>query len=991
MAANVFSSSSVQSLRLLLVLTCALALLGCGGKDAQNLLDSGADGQRISSKSVLLTVLPDTYIAGGKAAAIEVVERQGKDELLVDVSVKGAESLKAFYFHLEFDPAKYGAGRLDNHWLLGPESECLALYLTDATLGVAEFGELVMLPQEPREDGSEKGFSGDGLLCTLHLKMGSTQIQRRPSAAPDSDGARSTLSYDSQAQTLNWQHFSPGDYNQDGLVAVSDLTPIGIHFNKDVPAGSDPDGRDNTSIEDVVDGSNDGKVNVSDLTAIGLNFQDRVSSYNIYEGALADLPGGNSDPNGAGAQRLVTIPFNQNNGNAGTARVGFSHVLGPLPGNTVYWVRPNDAADGSGADGTASSPVDSSVFNQPPKAQWTGPQISFDQPPAEAVFIVANCFDPDGSIVLFEFDAESDGTFEQTFTENPIQISHNYEQPGLWIATLRVTDDDDAQTTTTWDTEVRDPTNQGPTLDMQVSPLEGPAPLAVHIDLSGSSDPDGSIVKYEIDARWDGEYELITTEGGVLDYVFLDAGSYYIYSRVTDNLGSRATNIKQVVVTDDSNLAPVADLQADVTSGDFPLEVNFDASASFDTDGTIETYIWDFYGDGSEDLKTTEPFTSFTYNNEGLTTATVTVVDNDQVPSAADSADIQVNGGWLVSQVKNSAYLGTDTRIVPVVDEGPTVKPLVVWLGTGNQLGDLYCSLGDENGANFGSASSIVGDCSGEFDLLTIGGHAALAYDASGIDGLYFMRAEDVGGTQWAAPVAIDTSDFFIAGFGVSLDFVDGFPAVAYNPINSATLYRRATDALGDTWADATLMQLDQSTVRPQLIGDLARPVVVSQEFNSVDGLDSLLAYPASDALGGSFDSPTDLGHNQGLHFSTTGAGDRAFVAHSNFNLLYSSRSADDEATAWEEPVLVASPPGVPIGEISMSTIAGKPAVAFELNPGQLWYSEATDSSGAQWEEPACAWGGTPILGIHLASWNNRPAISFATGSSGGIYFAFLP
>ncbi|MCC7476966.1 PKD domain-containing protein [bacterium] len=983
-----------NSLRLLGLGLLLLSLGACGGKGAPESFSNPAGltgGQRITSERVVLTVLPDSYIAGGKAAAFEVSERQGQGEILVDVQVRGADRLKAFFFHLEFDPARYSVGRLDNPWLLGPESECLALFLSDPGAGVVEFGELLMLPQEARADGTEKGFSGDGLLCTLHLKTGPATGGRKPSAAPDSDGAASTLAYDSEAQTLEWQHFSPGDYNQDGQVAVSDLTPIGIHFNKDVPAGSDPDGRDAASIEDVVDGSNDGKVNVSDLTAIGLNFQDRVSSYNIYQGALADLPASNSGANGAGAQKLATIPFNQNSGNAGTARIGFSHVLGPLPGNTVYWVRPNDSADGSGADGTASSPLDSSLFNQPPKAQWTGPFIPFDQPPAEAVFIVANCFDPDGSIVLFEFDAEGDGIFEQTFTENPVQINHNYEQPGLWIATLRVTDDDDAQTTTSWDTEVRDPTNQGPSLDMQVSPLEGPAPLAVHIDLSGSSDPDGSIVKYEIDARWDGEYELITTEGGVLDYVFFDAGSYYIYCRVTDNLGSRATDIKQVVVTDDSNLAPVADLQADVTSGDFPLEVSFDASASFDTDGTVETYIWDFFGDGSEDLKTAEPFTSFTYSTEGLITARVTAVDNDQIPSVADSVEIQVNGGWKVSPVKNAAYLGTATRIVPVVDEGPTVKPLVVWLGTGNQGGDLYCSLGDENGANFSSASTIVGDCSGEFDLLTLGGFAALAYDASGINGLYFMRAEDVGGTQWAAPVAIDTSDFFVAGFGVSLDFVDGFPAVAYNPINSATLYRRATDALGDTWADATLMQLDQSTIHPHLIGDLARPVVVSQEFNSLDGLDSLLAYPANDALGGSFNSPTDLGHNLGLHFSTTGAGDRAFVAHSNFNLLYSSRSADADATAWEQPVLVASPPEVAIGEISMSTIAGKPAVAFELNPGQLWYCEATDSSGAQWQEPACAWGGAPVLGIHLAAWNNRPAISFATGSSGGIYFAFLP
>ena len=152
----------------------------------------------------------------------------------------------------------------------------------------------------------------------------------------------------------------------------------------------------------------------------------------------------------------------------------------------------------------------------------------------------------------------------------------------------------------------------------------GPAPLDVDFDVSGSSDPDGSIVSYEWDFG-DGD----TGSGIAASHQFVSGGVYTVTLTVTDDGGAATTATDQVTVS--SNQAPTASFSATPTSGAAPLDVDFDASGSSDPDGSIVSYEWDF-GDGTSDSGETA---SHQYTSDGSFTVTLTVTDDEGATGTA--------------------------------------------------------------------------------------------------------------------------------------------------------------------------------------------------------------------------------------------------------------------------------------------------------------------------------------------------------------------
>ena len=84
---------------------------------------------------------------------------------------------------------------------------------------------------------------------------------------------------------LSWRYRNLGDYDQNGTVGISDITPIAMHFGEEVP---EVDGEpDDNSLLAVIDGSGNGEVDIADITPLAQNFGVCVEGYRI-EGAQTE-------------------------------------------------------------------------------------------------------------------------------------------------------------------------------------------------------------------------------------------------------------------------------------------------------------------------------------------------------------------------------------------------------------------------------------------------------------------------------------------------------------------------------------------------------------------------------------------------------------------------------------------------------------------------------------------------------------------------------
>ncbi len=245
--------------------------------------------------------------------------------------------------------------------------------------------------------------------------------------------------------------------------------------------------------------------------------------------------------------------------------------------------------DGDGATSTASvgllvqNRAPSSTFTAAPDPVQTLSQVSFD---------ASSSSDTDGTIAKYEWDLDGNGSYE-TDTGTTPSASRSFATAGAYEVGLRVTDNDGAATTSTRTVTVQ---NRPPSASFTATPNPALTGAQVSFDASGSSDPDGTIAKYEWDLDGNGSYETDTGSTPSAAASYPVAANVSVGLRVTDDNGDAATAGKAVTI---QNRPPAASFTATPNPVPTGTVVSFDASASSDPDGTVAKYEWDLDGNGS--------------------------------------------------------------------------------------------------------------------------------------------------------------------------------------------------------------------------------------------------------------------------------------------------------------------------------------------------------------------------------------------------------
>ncbi|MCB1187989.1 PKD domain-containing protein [bacterium] len=647
----------------------ATLLSACGSAGNRDLDIAELPGTALVSESdgMRLEVSPDSLVYGARLGSVALsVDEQEDGSLLAVVSVDDAKDLRALYFSICYDTGHWHAVASDAASQFGKPSELLSLGVLD-TAEAMHHGQLYIHPQ------NSQGFSGSGKLATVCFERGALESVRAASKAPTGPGSRSDISYElNTTYGLFWHYYNQGDYDQNGEVNISDLTPLGIHLKEVGPFGP-------ATIAGMIDGDANGEINLADITPIGANFGARVSSYNLYASDnFEDFPADNGP---SAIEPYATKDFMD------YQLPDAANHAGPLPKEgrlfykgdilsqpqgqqdyNYYWVRPTDGVTEGMPSYVLASPRWSS---NPGKLQ--PPSISFEgldgagnyvdpfvaaagsetkvtvtdpllgdistHPDMRYRFVTedgtpwpyASLSNSDAILRIDPAAPTQDGILHLQFFFGVLNFSQGIHgglrgQGGPWGQYFKV----------------GDPLAE-PLPVATISPEAGIAPLTVSFDAAASSSPNGTLTDY----AWKFDKFGTLTDGSSEpsgQYTFTDPGVYVVELTVTDSWFQRAST--QVIITalEAPGGPPVASILGDETFGNAPLTVSYTAENSSASEGrSIVKYEWDIDGDAGNgfELDTGDvPFAQFTYEEAVFGFSPSVRVTDDQGDNATGSTKL---------------------------------------------------------------------------------------------------------------------------------------------------------------------------------------------------------------------------------------------------------------------------------------------------------------------------------------------------------------
>jgi PKD repeat protein len=356
------------------------------------------------------------------------------------------------------------------------------------------------------------------------------------------------------------------------------------------------------------------------------------SAHTVYTGEVITFNAENSfDPDG----QIISYLWSFGDGvNATGVVVG--HAYSDNGTYTVtLTVTDNDNKTGSATAGKT-------VLNRPPIASFTE-SAEIAETDEVIYFNASESYDLDGQIESYFWD------FGDGNNATGITISHSYAQDGVYTVTLTVTDDDgDTGSANSTKTVL----NRPPVASFTESATVVLTGETIHFDASGSYDPDGTISSY-LWSFGDGS----TGTGKTVDHRYADNGIYTVTLTVVDNDGGTASTSDTKTVL---NRPPVALFNETAETVQIGEAITFNASDSYDPDGHIVSYFWDF----GDETNATGVVVSHAYSNNGTYTVKLTVTDDDGATASATAVKTVLNNSTtsFIQSAKLKPDLGESTK-----------------------------------------------------------------------------------------------------------------------------------------------------------------------------------------------------------------------------------------------------------------------------------------------------------------------------------------
>lgn len=367
----------------------------------------------------------------------------------------------------------------------------------------------------------------------------------------------------------------------------------------------------------------------------------------------------NVDPDGAGPAQAEGaypgVPADDNTTNSGCRIPGNVEYMISTPNNTVYtnynpsgnlewenWTIYSTFVGGIYAFKWMYVDAHNAIYIQPPFELFSQPMVPLPieniPPAAEAglnitakpnssvSFNGSASYDPDGTIISYIWDF-GDGTIGSGPVSN-----HVYTYESVFIVHLTVTDDCNVTGT---DSCVVIVVNQLPVAEAGADKQAG-IKISVQFDGRASYDPDGIIIDY----LWDFG-DGTGTRDAVVSHSYSRYGTYIAILTVIDDCNASGSDTCSITIL---NKPPVAEAgpNINVQKG---LVAIFDASKSYDLDGVIVLYMWNF-GDGGTAWS---KYASHVYSSVGSYVVVLTVIDNCGA-SNSDTLTVIVSSNLIIAE-----------------------------------------------------------------------------------------------------------------------------------------------------------------------------------------------------------------------------------------------------------------------------------------------------------------------------------------------------